>query len=138
MSEIRSIAIETYNEAFGFVVENPSGNELVGLELAATSLNLWRRVGNQQNLAIGLWLYSRALVKVGAQEAAISAAQASVEIAETLETDWLLASSLEGLTRATVGTTAFALNKERAEAAIETIVDPEDRELIEGQFADLR
>ena len=138
MSELRSIAIETYNQAYELVVENPKTNESAGLELAATSLNLWRRVGNEQNLAIGLWLYSRALGNAGAQAASIAAAKQSVEIAEGLEVDWLLASGLEALTRASVGSPEFANNFARAQAAIESISDPEDRTLINSQFADLR
>ena len=138
MSELRSLAIETYNQAYELVVENPKTNESAGLELAATSLNLWRRVGNQQNLAIGLWLYSRALGNVGAQAASLTAAKQSVGIAESLEVDWLLASGLEALTRASVGSPEFAANFARAQAAIESISDAEDRALINSQFADLR
>lgn len=138
MTEIRSVAIETYNDAFVLVVENPAGNEIAGLELAATSLNLWRRVGTDQNAAIGLWLYSRALGNVGAREGSLEAAQQCVSIAESLGVDWLLASALEGLARATRGTPEFEVNRHRAEVAIAAIADPADRNLIESQFADLR
>ena len=138
MSEIRSLAIATYNEAYELVVDSSQGNEIAGLELAATSLNLWRRVGTEQNLAIGLWLYSRALGNVGASEGSLKAAQECVGIAESLEVDWLLASALEGLARASLGTADFAENALRAAQAIGQIADPDDRELIESQFADLR
>jgi hypothetical protein len=138
MSEIRSLAIATYNDAYELVVERAAGNEIAGLELAATSLNLWRRVGTDQNLAIGLWLYSRALGNVGAREGSLEAAQQCVVIAESLGVDWLLASALEGLARASVGTASFAANLQRAAGAIAQIQDPDDRELIESQFADLR
>lgn len=138
MSEIRSLAIATYNEAYELVVDRVHGNEIAGLELAATSLNLWRRVGTEQNLAIGLWLYSRAIGNVGAREGSLKAAQECVAIAESLEVDWLLASALEGLARASLGTADFAANSHRAAQAIAQIADPDDRELIESQFADLR
>lgn len=138
MSEIRALAIATYNKAYELVVERAEGNEIAGLELAATSLNLWRRVGTDQNVAIGLWLYSRALGNVGAREGSLEVAQQCVSIAETLQVDWLLASALEGLARASRSTPEFEVNRHRAEVAIAAIADPADRNLIESQFADLR
>lgn len=134
MSELKDLAAKTYNEAYELVIEGKETDLLPGLELAATSLNLWRRVGTPKNEAIGLWLYSRALQKTGAQQLAIEAATKSLEIAETLEIDWMLASALEALARATGDDDV----KTRAEKAIAAIADPEDRELIESQFADLR
>jgi hypothetical protein len=138
MSEIRALAIATYNEAYELVFSSAQGNEIAGLELAATSLNLWRRVGTEQNVAIGLWLYSRALGNVGAREGCLKAAKECVTIAESLGVDWLLASALEGLARASNGTVDFAKNVQRAAEAINQIQVPDDRNLIESQFADLR
>lgn len=139
MTDIRALAASSYNDAFEAV--EAQADPLRAVELAATSLNLWRQVGNAQNLAIGNWLYSRALAKAGAGQLAIAAAEAALrhtaEIAQPA--DWLIASAREGLARALVAaedpraTAAVA----DALAAIADIADPADRALIAGQIADL-
>jgi hypothetical protein len=137
MTELLDLAKSTYNRAFDLVVEGSQTDLLDGLELAATSLHLWRQVGTAQNEAIGLWLYSRALHKSGADELAIEAASRGVSIAEMLDVDWLYASALEGLTRASQGTTRYSELRELTQSAISAISDDEDRSLIASQFADL-
>ena len=134
MNELKELAAKTYNDAYELVIEGQEKELLNGLELAATSLNLWRKVGTPKNEAIGLWLFSRALEKSGAKSLAIEAAKRSLAIAETLNIDWMLASALEALTRATGDEEV----KNRAEKAIAAIAEAEDRKLIESQFADLR
>ena len=138
MSEILDLAKSTYNRAYELVIEGKPEDLLEGLELAATSLQLWRSVGTEKNVAIGLWLYSRALQKSGARELALEAASQCVEIAETLAIDWMLASSLEALTRAAQGTEQFEEIRNRALIAISNIKDDRDKTLIESQFQDLR
>jgi len=138
MSEILDLAKSTYNRAYELVIEGKPEDLLEGLELAATSLQLWRSVGTEKNVAIGLWLYSRALQKSGARELALEAASQCVEIAETLAIDWMLASSLEALTRAAQGTEQFEEIRNRAITAISSIKDDRDKTLIESQFQDLR
>ena len=138
MDELRKTAADTYNRAFELIIEGDQTSLLEGLELAATSLNLWRRVGRENNVAIGLWLYSRALHKAGMQTLAIEAAEESVRLARVSEIDWLIASSLEGLTRASQNERNFISLRDKTERAISAISDPQDRKLIESQFADLR
>ena len=138
MDELRKTAADTYNRAFELIIEGDQPSLLEGLELAATSLNLWRRVGRENNVAIGLWLYSRALHKAGMQTLAIEAAEESVRLARVSEIDWLIASSLEGLTRASQNERNFISLRDKTERAISAISDPQDRKLIESQFADLR
>ncbi|MEN9715229.1 MAG: hypothetical protein RJA35_696 [Actinomycetota bacterium] len=139
MDDIRALAGKTYNEAFEAVESGE--NKAWAVELAATSLNLWRRVGTAKNLSIGCWLYSRALAKAGAGELALEVAKNMLHHLENVEApeDWLKASALEGWARA-----CFAAADERFEAAlqdartaIDAIVNPADRELIAGQLADL-
>ena len=141
-AETRKLAASTYNEAFEAVENaNTPAEAIWALELAATSLNLWRRIGTEQNLAIGLWLYSRALIKAGAPAAALVAAKSSLKHTENIDSpaDWLVASGLEGYARALVAakheeaTEAIA----KAKAAVDAIADAADRELIGGQLADL-
>jgi hypothetical protein len=141
-TETRKLAASTYNEAFEAVESAASpADALWALELAATSLSLWRRIGTEQNLAIGLWLYSRALVKAGAADLAVIAAKASLAHTENIDApaDWLVASGLEGYARALIAAkhqdAAQAL--EAARAAVDAIATAADRELIAGQLADL-
>jgi hypothetical protein len=136
-ANIRKLAIAAYNLAFELVVEGDQAQLLEGLEQAATSLNLWRKVGTDQNVSIGLWLYSRALAKAGAQALSIEAAAEAVRLAKLDGTDWLIASGYEGLARATQGTASFEANWALAAAAIDAIADAQDRALIASQFADL-
>lgn len=137
MSEIREQAVSAYNKAYPIIVDGEAGDLLEGLELAATSLNLWRQVGTDQNVAIGYWLYSRALHKAGSANLAMSAATKAVSHAKTDGTDWLVASCLEGLTRASKGIDQYLALFEETKAAISAIDDPKDRQIIQDQFADL-
>ena len=138
MSELREFAASTYNRAFELVVEGSAEDVIEGLELAAASLQAWRKVGTDKNVAIGLWLYSRALFKSGLQQQAIAVAEESLKLATLDGTDWLIASSLEGLARASQNQESFDSLRQQAEAAIASIADAEDRQLIADQFSDLR
>lgn len=133
------MAAASYNEAYDAVESQQ--NPAWAIELAATSLNLWRRVGNEQNLAIGCWLYSRALSKGGAHQAAVAVANNMLSHLAAIDepADWMIASAHEGWARALIG----AMD-DRAEAALQEAVElaaaiagPKDRELIQGQLADL-
>ena len=139
MDEIRVMAAKAYNDAFEAVESEE--NAAWAVELAATSLNLWRRVGNEQNLAIGCWLYSRALAKAGAGALSLSAARNCLTHVDAIEDpeDWLKASALEGYARALLAATdeRFEQALADAQAAIAAIADEGDRELIAGQLADL-
>lgn len=139
MDEIREMAKKAYNEAYEAVdsMENPSW----AVELAATSLNLWRRVGTEQNLAIGCWLYSRALAKSGAGALALQVARNCLTHVDAIDepADWLRASALEGYARAlhAASDQRFAAALAQAKEAIAELSSDSDRELIGGQLADL-
>lgn len=136
MSEIREQAVSAY-KAYPIIVDGEAGDLLEGLGLAATSLNLWRQVGTDKDVAIGYWLYSRALHKAGSANLAISAATKAVSLSKTYGTDWLVAYCLESLTRASIGTDQYPALFEETKAAISAIDDPDDRQIIQDQFADL-
>lgn len=138
MSDLRELASTTYNRAFALIVEGGQDDVSEGLELAATSLFLWRQVGTERNWSIGEWLFARALFKAGAQDLAIKEASHSVELAEQVGTDWLIASGLEGLARVSQGRPEFDALVARAEAAIAAIAEADARTLISEQFADLK
>lgn len=138
--EIRALAASTYNSAFEAV---EAGNEpLLALELAAASLQLWRKVGNDQNLAIGYWLYSRALIGAQSLHLAIDAAEKSLHHLSLIETpaDWLVASLNEGFARAlhAARDTRAADAVAKTEHLISVISDPEDRALIAQQFSTIK
>lgn len=137
--DIKKLASETYNKAFETL---EAGEDLVSaVELAATSLNMWRRVGNDRNLTIGYWLYARALAFGGAAELALAASRKSLDHLKNVDSpaDWLVASALEGYARSAVAAGLVNASDaiKAAADAIARIEDPEDRELIAGQFADL-
>ena len=135
---LRKVAVDCYNRGFELVIEGDEATAESGLELAATSLHLWKIVGTPKNEAIGLWLFSRALEKVGAIESARAAAKRSIHIAKELDLDWMIASGMEALTRASRGTEDFETLRQQTIDAIESITDGEERKLISAQFDDLR
>ena len=137
--DIRTLAASTYNEAYEAVESQE--NSAWAVELAATSLNLWRRVGNEQNLSIGCWLYSRALSKAGAHQAAIAVANNMLNHLAAIDepADWLVASAHEGWARALAGAAddRFEAALEQAQASITAIRVEADKLLIQSQIADL-
>jgi hypothetical protein len=137
--EIRKDAIRTYNEAFDLIED---GSDVIGaVELAGISLELWRKVGNDQNMAIGYWLYSRAFAAAENGHLAVQAAETSLQHLLNIESpaDWLIASINEGWTRALLAAndSRFAEARKTTEMLISQISDSEDRELIQSQFSDL-
>ena len=137
--DIKKLASATYNKAFEAL---EAGEDLVSaVELAATSLNMWRRVGNDRNLTIGYWLYARALAFGGAADLALAASRKSLDHLKNVDSpaDWMVASALEGYARSAVaaGLPNVADANKAAADAIARIEDAEDRELIAGQFADI-
>lgn len=137
--DIRAMAAASYDQAYEAVEsqENPAW----AVELAATSLNLWRRVGNEQNLSIGCWLYSRALSKAGAHQAAIAVANNMLSHLAAIDdpADWLVASAHEGWARALGGAMdeRFESALKQALASIDAIKELADRQLIQSQISDL-
>ena len=96
--------------------------------------------GNQQ-LAIGEWQCSRVYAVLGRGEPALHHARACLAICEeTGLGDWVVAAAYEALTRASAvagdaaGARAWLA---RAQTATAAIVDPEDREMIDGDLASL-
>lgn len=139
MDEIRKLAAATYNQAYEAV--EASDSPAWAIELAATSLNLWRQVGTEQNITIGCWLYSRTLAKASAGELAVTVARNALTHLSNVEDapDWLTASTLEGYARAlkAAADQEFEAALKNALDAIERIADEEDRQLISSQISDL-
>lgn len=136
---IRAEAIKSYNAAVDAV--EAGTDSLKAIELAASSLYLWSKVGNDQNLAIGYWLYSRALAVAGVGALAIEAADKSLEHVAKIESpaDWLIASVHEGLARAylSANDSRAATAIKETERLIAQISDDNDRGLIHAQFSSM-
>ena len=138
--EIRKKATASYNEAFNLI--ESGADPVKAVHLAGESLALWRQVGNEQNMAIGYWLQSRAFAAASEGLRAIEAAEKSLQHLSEIASpaDWLIASLNEGLARA-----YMAASDARAHEAIKktselvaNILDDEDREIIAEQFASLK
>jgi hypothetical protein len=137
--EMRALAASRYNEAFDLIED---GSDVIkAVDLAGESLELWRQVGNDQNMAIDYWLYSRAFAAAGNGELAIQAAETSLKHLSNIESpaDWLIASLNEGLARAFVAATDSRADEAIAKTAelVAAITDDEDRSLIQEQFSTL-
>lgn len=139
MEPLRVEAVRCYNLAFE--VWEAGEDKANAIELAATSLQLYRQFGTRKNLAIGSWLYSRTLIAAGALDAGLDMAQQAMEHTEAVTdpADWLVASAQEGLARALKANNSPDAPAAIAEAQrlVAAIADPDDRHLIAGQLADL-
>lgn len=101
----------------------------------------WGNVGTPQNLAIGDWQIARVYSELGRGEPALFHAGRTVAIAEASEVDsWLVASAYEGMARAcaVAGQGADAENwRHKAVAALDSIADPDDRNIVEQDLSSL-
>ena len=105
----------------------------------------WAKAGTTVNLGRGEWQIARVYSVLGRGEPAawhagraLTYAQAAVDADEA--EDWDLATVYEGMARAlaVAGDRAAATAwRDRARAALDTIADPADREVIEGDLATL-
>jgi len=144
-ADLRALAVEAYNAAYD-VVE--SGEHARAIELAAAALFLWRRVPTctEKNLAIGSWLYARALSKAGVGDVAVAVAEQALNHMKRIQDPsppplWLIASMHEGWARALVAAgdeQRASVALEEASQAIEAITDEKNKAIISEQFADLR
>lgn len=104
------------------------------IHLAHASRHHWGSVGTPQNLAIGEWQVARVYAELGRGEPAVYHSERARAISEGAEIeDWCRASVLESLARsyAVAGDRATASDyRDRAVAAVATIADPEEREII--------
>jgi DNA-binding transcriptional MerR regulator len=101
----------------------------------------WGEVGDSSNLAIGEWQCSRVYAVLGRQEPALHHARRCLAITEQSGVGgWLLASAYEAMARASAvaGDRAAAVDwKSKAQAAIETVPEKDDRQIVEQDIATL-
>jgi hypothetical protein len=101
----------------------------------------WSKAGTAANLSRGEWQCSRVYAVLGRAEPALWHARRCVEIYEANGIgDWDIASAYEAMARAIAVGGDLAGAREwaaRARTACDAIVEPEDREGIEGDLATL-
>jgi DNA-binding transcriptional MerR regulator len=111
------------------------------IHAAHASRHHWTLGGEPANLSRGEWQCSRVYAVLGRGEPALWHARRCVELCEEHGLrDWDLASAYEAMARASgvAGDAAAAATwKSRATAALDSIADPADREVIEGDIATL-
>lgn len=144
----RGMGVDLYNLTWTLLeVEGPSAEEVDDM-IAAAHASAWhwtRAGGTLANAARSQWLIARVYSTIGRAEPALWHANRCVALAEAavaagVAEDWDLATALEGLARAQLvaGDDASArATAARAEVALESIADPDDREQIERDVRSL-
>jgi DNA-binding transcriptional MerR regulator len=141
----RRLAADLFNHTWT-LLEKPDRTPAEDDEMihcAHASRYHWGEVtdGEPVNLARGEWQCSRVYAVLGRAEPALWHARRCLEINEASGTaDWDIASAFEAMARAylAAGDVAqVAAWKARANAALEGIADPDDREVVEGDLATL-
>jgi DNA-binding transcriptional MerR regulator len=141
----RRLAVELFNRSWRLLeIDNRTpeqDDELV--HCVHASCHHWREVGTPANLARGENQCARVYAALGRPEPALYHANRCLELVraggEGFE-DWDLGSALEVVARAHLAAGDTAEAKHYAELArreLETVADPDDREVIEGQVAEL-
>ena len=137
----REIAVETYNAAWD-LVDSPTrtiAEEDEALRLAFTSRYHWERAGGgEEQLATGDWFIGHVASHLGLPELALRFSARALDRVQAAGIEgWLLASAYEGMARAN----AVAGNREErerytalSEATLDTVEDPDEREVIEDQL----
>jgi hypothetical protein len=141
----RRLAAELFNRSWRLLeVENrtPEQDEEL-VHCVHASCHHWREVGTPAHLARGEGQCARVYAALGRPEPALHHANRCLELVraggEELE-EWDLASALEVVARAHLaagGTAEAAHYAELARRELEAVADPDDREVIEGQVAEL-
>jgi hypothetical protein len=137
----RTFAAAAFNRSWD-LIDKPDRSSEDDAELLAAvfaSRYHWEPIGNDENKAVGDWQIAHAASHLNLPQIAMTYATFALERTQASErSDWLLASCYEGVARAhaVAGDTA---ERDRfialARAVLDTIDDPEDRELIESQIS---
>jgi hypothetical protein len=141
----RALAIGLFNHAWA-LLEAPDRTPEQDDELihaAHASRHHWGEVGEATHRARGEWQCARVYATLGRGEPALWHARRCLAILEAAGggEDWDLAAAYEGMTRASAAagdTGAAATWRDRAEAALAAIADPEDREVIKRDLDSLQ
>lgn len=141
----RRIAVALFNRVWDLLDAGDARSEDEDLEMvdaAHASRYLWRRIGGAEQAVVGEWQISRAYAAVGLGDEAVRHADLALSLLADADDlpDWIPASVHEGRARAFLaagdGPSASASIAEAARLAAR-IADPEDRDLVEAQIAEL-
>jgi hypothetical protein len=141
----RRLAVDLFNRSWALLVQEArtveAEDELV--HAVHASRYHWGVVGTPAHLARGESQCARVYAALGRPEAALHHARRALELVraggEGFE-DWDLASALEVLARAALAAGNLAEAERYAalgRAELESVADPDDREIIGGQLAEL-
>ena len=141
MQSHRDLAVELYNTAWE-LLDSPDrtiAQDDEVLTLAFASRHHWGAAdGGDEQLAIGDWFIGHVAAHLGLSALAVRFSGRALDRVEaTGMGGWLLASVYEGMARAHAcagDAEGRAKYTELAEAALEAIEDPEEREVIEDQL----
>jgi hypothetical protein len=134
------IAKETNNGIWPILdAENPSIENLEeALHMAHTSTFHWSKIGKPVNIARGEYMISRVLSALGRGKSSLAHAEKSLRIAEGTESeDWDIAFAYEAITRAhvAIGDKDKSMEwKEKAQKAIDSVKDEQDRQICQGEL----
>jgi hypothetical protein len=139
----KALASQLFNRCWELLEQNERSEDdnVELLTSALTSRFHWLNEGTPEQWIVSDWMVARAASATGSPNTALRFALRAYEAARATETsDWLVASSAEGVARAY----AAAGNVEEftnwsalAGRLVEVIVDAEDKALIESQLADI-
>jgi hypothetical protein len=146
----RRIAVALFNRVWDLLDAGDARSPEEDLEMvdaAHASRYLWRRIGGAEQAVVGEWQISRAYAAAGLGDEAVRHADLALSMLAdagadpgTELPDWIAASVHEGRARAFLaagdGPSASASIAEAARLAAR-IADPEDRDLVEAQIAEL-
>lgn len=141
--EHRAVAVQLFNQVWTMLEDKDRSVEADDrmLHAAHASRYHWGQVGTAEQLAVGEWQCSRVYAVLGRGEPSLYHAQRALAIAEGPELpDWLRASAMEGLARASAvagDETEARRWATAARSAADAIEDPEDREVVMGDLATL-
>lgn len=134
-------AKETFNAAWDLIDRNDrtDAEDADLLVVAMASRYHWGQVGGEEQQMVGDWQIAHAASLVGHGSLALRFASSALARAEANGfDDWRLASCYEGMARA-CATAGDEVGRDKyvqqARAVLETVPDPEDREVVESQLA---
>jgi hypothetical protein len=141
----RAVGVALYNHVWTLLKESDRSPDEIDemIHAAHASRYHWSLAEGttEANLGRGEWLCARVYAVLGRGEPALWHARRCVDHVSTgAGADWDLAAAYEAMARAFVAAqdhTAAAEWKSKATAALARIADPDDREVIERDLADL-
>jgi Predicted transcriptional regulators len=141
--EHRAVAVQLFNHVWTMLEEPERSVEDDDkmLHAAHASRYHWGEVGTPEQLGVGEWQCSRVYAVLGRGEPSLHHARRALAIAEGPGLpDWLRASAMEAMARASAvagGEDEARKWASAAKEAADAIEDPEDREVVMGDLATL-